>query len=202
MQCETENLSRLPDIQRGKDATLSLLAEYRQHPEQYDNNLASDAAIGYYYHALYHRMEQGYRDYPVEGKDYSIFSLLAQNKKLLRTNLPDGKEYQSFYQAFKLAGSLFHVFEEDTVDALVSYGEGDAIRGNLSSARANYDAAYVKEQIMLAKPYTVSLYRYQVEALLRQGALELLRCGVYALTGHYDKDTGFCESSPLEFLGV
>ena len=51
----------------------------------------------------------------------------------------------------------------------------------------------ISELLKQAKPYTVSLYQYQLEALREKGALiSLLDGGAYALAdGFYEEETGF-----------
>ena len=79
VQCQDENLAKLTDIQRGKDATESLLARYSRRPADFQEDLSSKAAIDAYYQTLYREMPEGFQDDPVRGKPYSIFSLLADN---------------------------------------------------------------------------------------------------------------------------
>jgi CRISPR-associated endonuclease/helicase Cas3 len=74
-------------------------------------------------------------------------------------------------QAFKTAGTLFQVFDDDTVDAVVPYGEGTQVIADLCSERAKRDLAYLQSCLDRAKPYTVSLFSYQKERLKEQGGL-------------------------------
>ncbi|MCD7887457.1 MAG: CRISPR-associated helicase Cas3' [Clostridiales bacterium] len=203
VQCKGEKLGRLPDIQRGKDATLGLFHAFRQRPERFGNDLASDASIQYYYQQLYARMPVGTQDGPVAVKDqtFTLFSLLSQNESLL----PDEKLPYYFQQAFRLAGSLFQVFDEDSIDVIVPYGKGKELIGKLNSSRAQHDLAYAKELLQQAKPYSVSLYRYQIDQLEREGGLLPLSSGATALIGHYNEQTGFTlEEQPgaMPYLGV
>ena len=45
VNCQGENLSKLREIQEGKDATESLLDAYRRSPERFGGDLSSDQAI-------------------------------------------------------------------------------------------------------------------------------------------------------------
>ncbi|MCD8050404.1 MAG: hypothetical protein LUE89_01845 [Clostridiales bacterium] len=203
VQCKGEKLGRLPDIQRGKDAILDLFHAFRQRPERFGNDLASDASIRYYYQQLYARMPMGAQDGPVAVKDQTLtlFSLLSDNKSLR----PEETFPYYFQQAFRLAGSLFQVFDEDSIDVIVPYGKGKELIGKLNSSRAEHDLAYAKELLQQAKPYSVSLYRYQIDQLEREGGLLSLSSGATALIGHYDEQTGFTlEEQPgsMPYLGV
>lgn len=201
VQCKGEKLGKLPDIQRGKDATLNLFHAFRQKPERFGKDLASDQAIRYYYQQFYARMPLGAQDYKVEKKSFTLFSLLSLNETLT----PDEQLPYCFNQAFRLAGSLFEVFDEDSIDVIVPYGEGKELISKLNSSQAKYDLAYAKQLLQQAKPYSVSLYRYQVERLKKEGGLLELCSGAIALIGHYDAQTGVTlEEKPgaMPYLGV
>lgn len=194
LQCQNENLARLPDIQRGKDATGELLAQYWQHPERFQSDLSSDEAIGYYYRRLYQGMPAGFQDYTVKAKRYTIFSLLADNGYFADDR---AEAYGKYFlnQAFQLAGGLFQVYDEDSLDVIVPYGDGREIISDLGSDRARWDLAYRQSCLDRAKPYTVSLYQYQWEQLEQDRGLFPIRDdddSVWALTdGFYDKEVGF-----------
>lgn len=196
VQCQDESLAKLPDIQIGQSATQELLTEFASHPKQYHDKLDSDEAIGYYYQALYRRERNGHHDYCV--KDYpSLLSLLSLNEYC--TEAPP----YYFRQAFRLAGSLFQVFEEDTTDVIVPYGSGTELIRDLNGEQAEHDPVYLKELLEKAKPYSISLYNYQIDRLNREHALIPLQGGALGLSEHYSEQTGFSiGESNLNFLGV
>lgn len=196
VECQQENLSRLPDIQLGKDATQELITEFTAHPEQFQQRLDSDTSIGYYYRALYRREPARHHDYSV--KDHpSLFSLLSLNSQYAQE-----RPYY-FNQAFRLAGALFQVFEEDTIDVVVSYEKGKTLISDLCSEKAQRDPPHLRSLLEDAKPYTVSLYQYQIDRLNGEHSLIPLQGGALGLSGHYSAETGFSlEESNLDFLGV
>lgn len=195
VECQNESLTRLPDISRGKEATCALLAEYVQHQEQYDSRLDSDEAIGCYYRMLYRFEEQGHHNYHIKGHP-SLFSLLSLND--------DCTEEIPYYfrQAFRLAGSKFQVFEEDTTDVIVPFGKGESLILDLDGERAQHDPLYLHSLLEAAKPYAVSLRQYQINQLNEEHALIPLAGGALGLSGHYDTETGFTMENDLAFLGV
>ena len=197
VQCQNESLFKLPDIEQGKAATQELLAEFARDPELFGRHFDSNVSIGYYYRALYRRTPKGHHDYCVKGRP-SLFSLLSLNDYCTQ----DPPYY--FRQAFRLAGSLFQVFEEDTTDVVVPYGEkGKVLIQDLCSEKAERDPNYLHSLLEEAKPYTVSLYQYQINRLNEEHSLIPLQGGALGLNGHYHKETGFSmEESNLEFLGV
>lgn len=198
VRCRNEALHHLQDIQDGKAATLSLLTEFKLHPEQYEFRLDSDASIGYYYRALYGHKAKDHFDYPVAERS-SLFSMLSCNEKMTA----EQAERFAFRQAFQTAGSLFEVFDENTTDAIVPYKAGKQLIEDLGSDRAKHDFHYLKKLLEQAKPYTVSLYQYQVRQLEKEHSLLPLAGGAFGLGGHYNEETGFTlEENNLDFLGV
>lgn len=194
VQCQNESLSKLPDIQRGQGATQELLTEFAAHPGLYHNRLDSNEAIGYYYRALYRREPNGHHDYILKDCP-SLFSLLSINGYCT-----EGSPYY-FRQAFRLAGSLFQVFEENTTDVIVPYGKGAALIRDLCSEKAERNPAYLHSLLEAAKPYTISLYQYQIERLNKERGLMPLQGGALGLNGRYSEQTGFSAGeSDLEFL--
>lgn len=194
VQCADEKLSRLEDIQRGQTATIALLNAFKKSPERFNNDLAGDESIAFYYRQLYQRMDEGFQD-DVVGEYGSIFNLLADNPKFADENCR-GVDRFFLHQSFQLSGRLFQVFDQDTTDILVPYGKGRDIREALftaSNAKGCRDFSQIKKLLEEAKPYTVSIYQYQFEQLTRQGALTPVFDGsVYALSdGFYDNDIGF-----------
>jgi CRISPR-associated endonuclease/helicase Cas3 len=193
-----ENLANLQDIQAGKEASLDLLAEFSLHPEKY-HTLDSNESIEYYYRALYKRAAHQQFDYVIPKQSYTLFSLLARNGRI-----PDKEPYLFYFrQAFRRAGALFTVFEEDTQDVLVPYGEGSELIAELCGERVKYDLAYLKELLKKAKPYTISLYSYQLKRLDQEGGLiPLAGESAIALNGHYHEKTGFSINTELNYLEV
>lgn len=196
VQCQNESLAKLPDIQRGQSATQELITEFAAHPELYHSALDSGQAISCYYRALYRREPKGHHDYCVKDRP-SLFSLLSLNSQYAQE-----RPYY-FNQAFRLAGSLFQVFEENTTDVVVPYEKGKTLISDLCNEKAQRDPAYLCSLLEDAKPYTVSLYQYQIDRLNEEHSLIPLQGGALGLSGHYHAETGFSlEESNLDFLGV
>ena len=192
-----EQLGRLPDIQRGKNASRELLTAFQSHPDRYGRRLDSDEAVGYYYRALYRGMEDCHRDFIWRKGEPSLLSLLSLNGYCQE----DTPYY--FRQAFRLAGSRFQVFEEDSTDVIVPYGRGKSLICDLCGERAGRDPRYLKNLLAEARSYTVSLYRYQIDRLAAEQGLIPLQGGALGLNGHYSEETGFLTGgSNLDFLEV
>ena len=198
VDCADENLSRLREIQRAKTATTALLESYAAQPERYGGDLASDAAIAFYYRALYRAMDEGAQDFPLGG-GRSLYDLLSMNEKYADDRCAEREDWL-LLQAFREAGQKFRVFDNDSTDVIVPYGEGKAIIEALRSGRAMRDVEYRAELVEKAKPYTVALYDYQIKELRPE-----MVCGcVYVLDACcYDEQLGVVPGgTELEFLGV
>jgi CRISPR-associated endonuclease/helicase Cas3 len=168
LQCAGENLSRLPDIEHAKNATISLLAQFENRPDDFQSDLSSDEAVRYYYSRLYRELPDRFQNYTVKGKP-SIFSLLSENREYRGENT----DYE-LNQAFKEAGALFQVFDDASEDVIVPYGEGAKCIADLCSERAKYDSAYLRSCLERAKPYTVSVFAYQKKRLIEQKGLRAI----------------------------
>lgn len=207
VECRDEKLTKLPDIERGKVATRALIADFVRDEAQYGGRLDSDEAICSYYRRLYRSEPKGHHDYFVKDCP-SLFSLLSRNdcctvKTTEETTEKTTKETSYYFrQAFRLAGSKFQVFEEDTADVIVPYGRGETLIADLGGERARRDMSYLRSLLEAAKPYTVSLHQYQIDQLHEEHALIPLAGGALGLSGHYDGETGFSKENNLEFLGV
>ena len=189
VRCLDERLGSLVDIKAAQDATNDLLYRYREHPEEYDNDLSSDRAVEYYYNKLYHIYHKGHTDYPTK-EGVSVFDLLASNKR--RSVGGEAIEKYLLRQSFKEAGSEFAVFDKEGETVIVPFGEGVDIICEMGSERAQYDYFYMKELVQKAKEYSVSIYSNQIQELERQGCIESKWEGRIKVLSqdYYDKYTG------------
>lgn len=189
-----ENLSRLEEIRAAKEATLSLLDAYHRNPEAFGSDLSSDAAIHCYYRQLYAKNAQDYR---LARERSSLFALLSDNRDFWDDTSPFAGRFM-MNQAFRTAGSAFTVFDSNTQDVVVPFGQGAALIEELAGHRMP-DVAYLTQWISRAKAYTISLYDYQLRAL--SGVLAEY-AGVKVLPPeYYDPETGFTMTpGALDFL--
>ena len=198
VQCTDENLGKLWEIQRAKTVTIALLEEFRRDPEIFQNNLVSDNAIRWYYHNLYRNMESGFQDYPLKKEQNTLFSMLGSNIKYYTEDCSFFGKY-SLIQAFRTAGYLFHVFDENTQDVVVPYGEGEDLIAQLASLHL-CSVSYLREWSRRAKPYTITIYDYQKQLL---GPALYCVNGVLVLRPEaYDQHTGLSWEKGPTYLEV
>lgn len=199
VRCTDERLSGLREIEEGKKATISLLEAFRRDPEEFDRDLSSDLSVGYYYRKLYGSMAKGAQDFTVKSRRTSLFQLLACNLDYYHEDAPYVGRFM-LTQAFKTAGSLFRVFDDETQDVVVPYGEGAALILELSG-RQHPDPGFLWDWLQRAKPYTVSVYDHQIHAL----SDALTDCGgvMVLAEGYYDEQTGLgLKPGKLDYLEV
>ncbi len=196
--CADENLKNLGEIRRGKTVTTELLENFRHHPEDFDEDLSSDRAIRWYYRKLYTETEKGFQDYHLADLKNTLFSLLEGNTAYHTKDCGFYNRY-SLVQAFRTAGERFSVFDEDTEDVVVPYGEGAKLIEELT-ARPQCQIDYLKDWTRRAKPYTVALYEHQKKKLAH--ALYAVN-GVLLLSPEaYDGKTGLFPNEELPYLEV
>lgn len=192
VNCTDESLKNLPEIRRGKDAAVELLDEYAHNPQRFEENLASDEAIRFYYHSLYRSMDQGSQDYPVYASDNrpagSLYEFLSTNEGFCSAAGENASAYL-MCQAFKTAGKAFAVFDQETTDVLVPYGEGTALISALCSDRGMRDRDYREKLLRRANSFSISLYSYQKQKLEAGGALyPICENSIFVLRQDYYSD--------------
>ncbi len=180
-----EDLKMLKDIEAGKKATDSLLAEARNN-DKYKDFTASDTIKRYY--------TKLYRNYHGVSQDYSIPELNNKTIVELLANYNPENKYLLDISA-KTAGQNFYVIDNDTVQVIVPYEEGAKIIEEFLSS-TYFDLHQTLDLIKRAKGYTVSCYPNQIEKLTKDKAITVLETtGIYLLTNpsYYNEDLGLLE---------
>lgn len=224
--CSDEKLSKLKDIERAKNATINVLQAYKDNPSQFDNDLTSDAAIKAYYRSLYKSLPRYYSDYCIDnatgnlgnnlqintgsnsflGPEETLYSLLSANRAAVGKAANCGEKLFWFNQAFAKAGKAFSVFDDNTVDVIVPYGEeGKRLIADFESEKALYDPTIQEKLLQKAKAFSIGLYSYDERDLCLCGGLREVCDGLALalLPDFYNEDYGF-EKEPQNstFLGV
>lgn len=183
VDCLDENLSLLNDIHDAKDATKSLIDSFEKEAGKFDFNLSSDKSVRFFYEKLYKVKNTDFFDFVRKGYP-SIYSMLSQNERYT------GKDGERFllHQAFKTAGRLFEVFDREQTSIIVPWGDGEEIAEKLISSGASVS----KELYDDAKPYTVSVFSYQLERLSECAAITAVGDGQILVLdkNYYSNNTG------------
>lgn len=166
--CIGENLSVLQEIQEGKDATAALINAYEEYPEAFGHDLASNEAVAWYYKKLFKNQRskaEHYHDYALPKLGTTVFDLLSYNSKFYDSERSKYRGYYTMNQALKLAGRQFRVFDENTLDVIVPYGEGKELINELCAMTDEEARFKLYGWNKRAKPYTIALYQYQIKKL-------------------------------------
>ncbi|NLO85529.1 MAG: CRISPR-associated helicase Cas3' [Clostridiales bacterium] len=198
-----ENLSHLEEISQSQQAAEAVLYSYNENSAVYEYSLTSQASMTSYYRRLYTEIPSNTPDYPLPSLDTKLFSLLARNSTC-ESHSPSKRKY-IMTQAFQTAGSEFHVFDDNTVDVLVPYGEGEGLVADLHSEAALHNLHYRKELVDKAKRFTISLYEYEIKQLEgKNGLVRLFEDSIFTLHSEfYSSQIGFDSSGTnMSFMEV
>lgn len=160
-----EKLGPLKVIKEAQDCCRLLL-----NCSDAQTDLTSEESIAAYYRKLYSRQsfqEQINFNTDVNGSTLSVLDMLANN-----SSAHAGKYIMR--QAFKTAGSVCHkVFDDEKTDVVVPYDNtaNEAIL-NLTSSEGLHDITYLKAQLALLRPYTVSLFEHEIQRLRRDQKID------------------------------
>ena len=204
---EDENLSMLPEIKAGQNATDQVLCEFEKDAERFDNDLLSPAAISRYFQCYYATIENQ-MDFPVKlenGMKTEIVSLLNQNKTAATSyHRKHGKAAGTLLkQAYRLAGDKFYVIEENAKGVLVPYKEGKNIITALNGS--NLSLSELNRLLHRAQRFSVNLFRNEFDEISKKGGFYTLNNGdILALKDEfYNDETGWqLEAQRMEFLNV
>lgn len=174
LNIQNENLQNLREIRLAQESMKDFLNRFKNDSEKFQGDMLSDESIQYFYRKLFSDATKSSEfDFPVKKLNTSIFEMLSGNRDFLH-NRSKETELVALHQAFKTAGQEFHVFEDMTEDVIVPYDEkARRLIADLYSEKAKYDMGYMKKKLDALQPYTVSLYQYQIEQLVRDGGLHM-----------------------------
>ncbi|MCD8153654.1 MAG: CRISPR-associated endonuclease Cas3'' [Clostridiales bacterium] len=179
-----ENLKSLPDIQKGKLLSRSLL----------NNGANADSLGSPEIVEAYFRKEEAYTKevelYPYPAWETNLVTMLSDNRNCanIGKNIPEFLS-KRLRQSFRTAGKAFQVIDQRTKSVLVPYGKGAELIQMLESRHTmQEEIACLKE----AQQYSVNLYEQMFDRLAREGALHALgETGVVVLQAeYYNADTG------------
>ncbi|MDD3213155.1 MAG: CRISPR-associated helicase Cas3' [Eubacteriales bacterium] len=186
-----EALGALPDIRRAQSQTQSVLDDYNQDRAKYRNDLLSPEALERYFRTFIRENAAEMRYPDPERKDgCNLLDLLSVNERGLKAyqDHHPGRFYSgAMAQAFKQAGNTFRALDEPTTAVAAPWGEGKALIEELAAAN---DLQTIYKLLRRLQPYTVSLYKSDLEKLAENHALrELEQAGLFAVDGEYYDET-------------
>lgn len=164
---QNESLGSLEYIKQGQKTLESVLYEVKDQEDQdYLSSTFTERYFKCLYSTIYSEKETQFI-VKVHDQPLSVRTMLSTNG-----GLKCNKHYY-LKQAFKIAGENCKVFDDDKSDVIVAYDEkAKEHQLNLTSAKAQNDIQYVKEQLEKLKPYTVSLFENELRTLREDNKLE------------------------------
>ena len=187
-----ENLSRLPDIESGRQVTRRILNE------QLASDLLSQNIMDRYYEEYFFR-RMNEMDY--NSRSGPLYDLLSCNNKGYGAlmNLGYLGKPPALRQAYKSSGEEFYIIERNTKSVLVPYKKGETIA-------LEYDQSFIKNKAKLLREiarYSVALYPYQIDALEEARALSYVGGDVLFLKKEfYDSQLGVVFRGDQQFLYI
>lgn len=190
IKLKEERLGSLKEISTAQDITQQM-TESRKY-----NDISSPEAVSDYFGKLY-QYEKDKLSYSVPINE-TLVNYLSLNTKRYEM-LPNPKTCSKFEsQAFKTAGKLFQVIDENTRDVIVPYNEeAEEIISRLENSNENISLLLRK-----AQKYTVSIYIGTERKLYENHALRGISCGAVILDkAHYNDEVGIdIEGAEKELL--
>lgn len=188
-----ENLNKMPELKSAQAVSKLIIGN-----DNFSDLLAVDTMTAYF--RKFYGEQKDMLSYNIRNSDVpeTLINLLSLNSN--RFQLNKNPEMRFCAQAFKTAGDVFGVIENNTDDMIVPYNEeAKEIIQKLNSAIPPNEILSV---LRVAQKYTVSVYPNMKKALCEAGAVEHLACGALAIShGFYDDSLGItAEGSCNEIL--
>ena len=193
MAQDAENLGKLEEIRRGREAAEGFLQYFHENPEQYDGSVDSQRSIKAYYHFYFKTAGPAAFQYPGSIPGTTLEELLGKNEAgQNQYKRRHGKKAPNplLNQAFYTAGRDYRVISEnDKVTVVIPYNEeAEAAISMLS--QENTAPFRRKEAARRLQRYSVDV---SVDWLKRSGdAVRMVEnAGLLVLNGeYYSRKTG------------
>jgi len=198
-----ENLDRLKDIKIGKEKAQTILDDFNDNPDFFENDrIGLEGMTSYYKHYFYER--QGEMNYPVNadspvGKADDLFTLLSTNESSIKARQRITKDATviSFKQSFQTAAKAFRVIDSLTQGVIVPYGkEGNEIIAKLCGVDE------VEKQYKLIKKaqrFSVNLFPHEFRNLADSNAIREVQkgAGIFYLDKQYYSEKFGWSNNPV-----
>lgn len=205
---EDESLSRLIDIQIGRDKAEGILNDYEADPASFGGNCIGLAAMERYYRDYFFARaeDMSYSISPeVIGRDDDLFNMFSTNSKAVRDYAQTHRHAPAvfFRQSFMSASKAFKAIDTPTQGIIVPHSAAG------KDLVADLCAAYLPDKefdlLRRAQQYSVNVFPHQLEALSRANAIREIRDGTGILyladARYYSAEFGLSDV-PQELMEV
>jgi CRISPR-associated endonuclease/helicase Cas3 len=189
-----ENTEKLKDIQVGIEKAQRILDDFKEHPENFENDRIGLETMEVYYKYYFHerKNEMCYKvgaNSPA-GRDDDLFNLLSANTISVSEHerIKNAALDIPFKQSFQTASKAFRVIDNMTQGVVVPFGEGKEegieIIKDLCGA---YDLEKQYDLIKKAQRYSVNLFPYEFKKMADNNAVREVQkgAGIYYLDDQY-----------------
>ncbi len=205
-----ESLDKLKDIKIGREKAETILDNFKDDPDSFENDkIGLYAMESYYKHYFYERQDEMRYKVSAEspiGRDDDLFTLLS-------TNVVSEKEHQraigsasaiTFKQSFLSASKAFRAIDSLTQGVIVPHGEGNDIIIELCGA---YDIEKQYGLIKKAQRYSVNLFPHEFKKMADKNAIREVQKGAgifYLDKEYYSEKFGWSDNpvNGMEFLNA
>ena len=156
----------LQEIKNAQDSTLKVVGIWDREKE----SLIGEKLTRKFYRFLFEKTRNEI-EYPIKEYGTTVYLVdLLSNINFSAEN-DENKNY-FLHQPFKKIGEEFKVFDQNTIDIVIPYGQGQYLIEHLEAMQnQKFNLERFKKIIQQAKKYTVSIYEWQMKKLNQAGML-------------------------------
>lgn len=198
---EDENLSPLPDIEKGREIGMGVLNDYQTDPASFGHNPIGPEAMTLYYERYFfaRTREMSYAVSRKElGRDDTLLNLLSLNSEAMNEFARVHQKVPALHlrQSFMAAGKAFKAIDTPTQGVIVPYGsEGKELVNDLCAA---YQAENEYELLRRAQQFSVNVFPTLFDTLTKAQAIREIRAdtGIFCLADarYYSEDFGLSDT--------
>ena len=167
-----ESLSKLREIEVGKNISKKILIDLRKNSTLYGGDLLSRQAMTIYFRNYYAELSDETHYFIKQLKCYMkdlLFNLKIENELIHAYQNRYKQQLRLFMsQSHKTAAKYFNVIDNQTTSVIVPYEEGQEIITDLISSQSIDQLSVLLRR---AQNYTINLYDQEVKDLMRNGGL-------------------------------
>lgn len=194
-----ENLDKLNDVRIGKENAERVLNEFRNNPDEFENDLLGLIAVERYYEYYFYARKDEMR-YKVGkqssvGREDDLFNLLSTNVIAVAEHqrISNSAPPIPFKQSFQAAAKSFYAIDSPALGVVVPYGkEGEEIINDLCCA---YELDKQYQLLKKAQRFSVNLLPDELKSMSRKKAIREVQkeSGIFFLDEQYYSDQfGWC----------
>ncbi|MDR0921146.1 MAG: CRISPR-associated helicase Cas3' [Lactobacillales bacterium] len=192
-----ENLSRLPEIESGKDGCSRIFREKKGK-----DFLSKECLEQYYNYYFFGHEEDNELDYLLPGTDKgkTIYRLLSDNPEKCKAYKDITRQkFEGLPSAFKEASDNFFVIDKNQFSVVVPYNEeAEKLIYNYEKLSAN-DFSKKKAVLRKLQRYSVSLHECILKKLEKEHAIWVVNEGFYSIDkSNYNDELGVISDKNVE----